>query len=124
MKLVSETIGGVAVIRLEGESLDALAAPEFRRAVGERVAGGKVLLDLEELRFVDSSGLGAVLACLRQLNACDGELKLCNMRKEVRATFELVRMHRLIDIHESREAALGAFGTAAGAPQDPLGLGR
>jgi anti-sigma B factor antagonist len=66
-------------------------------------------VDLSHLRFVDSSGLGAMLSCLRQLNATGGDLKLCGMSKAVRAVFELVRMHRIFDIYDTRELAVSAF---------------
>jgi len=70
----------------------------------------KVVFDLRELRFVDSSGLGAILSCLRQLNAKGGDLKLCEMTKPVRALFELVRMHKIFDIYVTRGEALRAIG--------------
>ena len=50
-------------------------------------ANTKLVLDLSRLRFVDSSGLGAMLSCLRQLSAKNGDLKLCGMSKQVRAAF-------------------------------------
>jgi anti-sigma B factor antagonist len=64
---------------------------------------------MSELKFVDSSGLGAILSCLRQQNASGGELKLCGMLKPVRALFELVRMHRIFDMYNTREEAIMAF---------------
>ena len=67
------------------------------------------VLALPELKFLDSSGLGAILSCLRQLNASSGELKLCGMSKGVRALFELVRMHRIFDLYNTREEAIVAF---------------
>jgi anti-sigma B factor antagonist len=67
------------------------------------------VIDLSRLRFVDSSGLGAFISCLRKLNAKGGDLKLCGMSKQVRAVFELVRMHRIFDIFGTREEALRAF---------------
>ena len=70
----------------------------------------KVVFDLRELRFVDSSGLGAILSCLRQLNGKGGELKLCGMTKPVRALFELVRMHKIFDIYVDK--GRGAPGAA------------
>ena len=68
-----------------------------------------MVFDLSKLRFVDSSGLGAFLSCLRKLNAKGGDLKLCGMSKQVRAVFELVRMHRIFDIYGTREEAVRAF---------------
>ena len=72
-------------------------------------ANTKLVFDLSRLRFVDSSGLGAFLSCLRHVNAKGGDLKLCGMSKPVRAVFELVRLHRIFDILGTREEAVRAF---------------
>ena len=112
MELSTETIGDVTVVVLPGAQLDAGNAKEFKRDVAPLIEPcKKVIFDLGELRFVDSSGLGAMLSCLRQLNAKGGDLKLCAMTKPVRALFELVRMHRIFEIHASRSDALRSFGS-------------
>ena len=69
----------------------------------------QVILDIGALQFVDSSGLGAVLSCLRKLTSKEGDLKLCNMTKQVRLLFQLVRMHRIIDVYNNRDEALASF---------------
>jgi anti-sigma B factor antagonist len=68
------------------------------------------VFDLSRLRFTDSSGLGALISCLRKVNANGGDLKLCAMSDQVRALFELVRMHKVFDIYATREEAVRAFG--------------
>jgi anti-sigma B factor antagonist len=110
MELTTEKIGDVTVVVLPGEQLDAGNAKEFKRAMAPVLEPcQKVVFDLRELRFVDSSGLGAILSCLRQLNAKGGDLKLCAMTKPVRALFELVRMHRIFDICSTKEDAIRSF---------------
>ncbi len=68
-----------------------------------------IILDLAKLTFVDSSGLGSFLFCLKRLNQKGGELKLCNVSKPVRILFEMVRLHQIIEIFNSREEALASF---------------
>jgi anti-sigma B factor antagonist len=110
MQLTTEKIGDVTVVILPGEQLDASNAKEFKRDIAPLLEPrSKVIFDLGELRFVDSSGLGAFLSSLRQLNSTGGELKLCGMTKPVRALFELVRMHKIFDICSTREEAIRAF---------------
>ena len=58
---------------------------------------------------MDSSGCGAILSYLRQLNTVGGDLKLCCINKPVRALFQLVRMHRIFDILNTREEAVKAY---------------
>jgi anti-sigma B factor antagonist len=69
----------------------------------------KVVIDMSHLQFVDSSGLGSLLSCLRQLSASNGELKLCGMAQTVRSLFELVRMDRIFDIRGTKGDAISAF---------------
>jgi anti-sigma B factor antagonist len=111
MEMATEKIGDVTVVVLPGEQLDASNAKEFKRDILPLLEPcGKVVFDLAELRFVDSSGLGAILSCLRQLNSKGGELKLCAMSRPVRALFELVRMHKIFEIHGTKDEAIRAFG--------------
>jgi anti-sigma B factor antagonist len=110
MLIGSEIIGDVAVATVPVEELDAENAGEFKRDIAPLLAAhAKVVLDLSRVRFVDSSGLGAFISCLRQLNARGGDLKLAGMSKQVRGVFELVRMHRVFDILPTARDAAAAF---------------
>jgi anti-sigma B factor antagonist len=64
------------------------------------------LIDMSGLTFVDSSGLGALLSCLRMMKGKNGQLLLVGMSRPVRALFELVRMHRIFSIYNSLAEAL------------------
>jgi anti-sigma B factor antagonist len=110
MQLVIETVGTVAITAIPVDELDAGNAEEFKRDITPLLeAHLHLVLDLSRVRFVDSSGLGAFISCLRKLNARGGDLKLCGMTKRVRAVFELVRMHRVFDILATKEEAVRAF---------------
>jgi len=110
MLFAIEKFGDVAVTVVPVDELDASNAAEFKRDIAPLLeANARLVLDLSRLRFVDSSGLGAFISCLRKLNAKGGDLKLFGMSKQVRAVFELVRMHRVFDIVGSREDAVRAF---------------
>ncbi len=110
MHFAVEMIGNIEVATVPVEELDASNAPEFKGDIAPLLeAHTRLVLDLSRVRFVDSSGLGAFISCLRKLNAKGGDLKLCGMSKQVRAIFELVRMHRVFDILNSKEEAVHAF---------------
>jgi anti-sigma B factor antagonist len=110
VQMTVETVGDVAVAAVPVDELDASNAEEFKRDIAPLLeAHAKLVLDMSRLRFVDSSGLGAFISCLRKLNAKGGDLKLFGMSKQVRAVFELVRMHRIFDILGTREDAVRAF---------------
>lgn len=110
MQLTTETIGDVVLVSIHSDHLDASVTDELKRDMTPLLeAHAKVVLDMSELRFVDSAGIGAILSCLRRLSAKDGDLKLCGVTKPVRASFEIARMHRIIDILDTRDEALAAF---------------
>jgi anti-sigma B factor antagonist len=110
MEINVEMADDVAVVAIPVAELDAANSAEFKRDMAPVLdAHAKVVLDLTKLRFIDSSGLGAFLSCLRKLNEKRGDLKLCGMSKQVQVVFELVRMHRILDIHGTREEATRAF---------------
>ena len=114
MDLLVERVGGVAIVTLPVDELDAGNAADFKAAAVPLAEGNaKLVFDLARLEFIDSSGLGAFISCLRKVNERGGDLRLCGMSKHVRSVFELVRMHRIFEIHETREAALRAFAGAA-----------
>lgn len=110
MEFIVDKENDVAVVTIPVAELDAANTAEFKRDMAPVLdTHAKVVLDLTRLRFVDSSGLGSFISCLRKLNEKQGDLKLCGMSKQVRAVFELVRMHRILDIHATREEATRAF---------------
>ena len=108
MKLiVTDASSKAAIVSFPMENFDAGNVKAFRDAM-QAVTGSYeiILLDMSSLNFVDSSGLGALLSCLRTMNAKSGQLRLFGMTKPVKALFELVRMHRIFAIYNSREDAL------------------
>jgi anti-sigma B factor antagonist len=102
-----ESHPGTVVVSFPTDHLDAGNVKDFRAAI-QAVAEGHdtLVLDMRRLTFVDSSGLGALLSCLRTMNAKRGHLLLFGMAKPVRALFELVRMHRIFSIYNSQDEAL------------------
>ena len=112
MVIAFDRMGDVTVAVVPMEELDAGNSAQFKNDVAPLLdATTKLVFDLSRLRFVDSSGLGAFISCLRKLNAKGGDVKLCGMSKQVRAVFELVRMHRIFDIFGTKEEAVRAFAT-------------
>lgn len=102
-----DTLKGGAVVAFPVDNLDAGNVKDFRSAIQEVAERyDTVVLDMRRLTFVDSSGLGALLSCLRTMTGKKGQLLLFGMSRPVRALFELVRMHRIFSIYNSLEEAL------------------
>jgi hypothetical protein len=63
-----------------GPRLDTSQSPAFKRGIAPvLMASPKVIFDMSELQFVDSTGLGTIVSCLKMLNASGGDLKLCHV---------------------------------------------
>ncbi|SMC99050.1 anti-sigma B factor antagonist [Desulfocicer vacuolatum DSM 3385] len=110
MKIEKSNDNDVVIIRIESKMLDVPKISEFKDSVLPLIKKQKkVLFDLEGLFFVDSSGCGAILSCIRQVNADDGEIKICNINKRVRTLFELIRMHKIVEMYNTRQEAMENF---------------
>ena len=110
MDIPIEVSAGVTFAEIPVKELDASNAGDLKTAMMPILDhSSKLVIDLNRMQFIDSSGLGAILSCLRQATARGGDLKLCRMTRQVRTAFELVRMHRVFDIFETREDAAHAF---------------
>ncbi len=98
------------IIEVEFTTLTAANAKEFKAKLEKEIEDEtNVLLDLNRITFIDSSGLGVFLSCLKSLSKKNGDLKICNITKSVRVLFELVRLHQIIEVFNSQEEALAAF---------------
>lgn len=105
--------GNVVVVEVSGDALDASNVQQFRADVSRSVDGqNEIVLDLAGVKFVDSSGIGALLSVLRKTNALSGDVKLCNLQPNVKSLFELVRMTRLFETFDSADEAVASFGSS------------
>jgi anti-sigma B factor antagonist len=109
MPIRSEQNGNVLVVVAQGDTLDASNIKAFKEHAARMLVGQKkVVLDLCAVEFLDSSGLGAILSCLRQIRAAGGDMAVCCASPQVRTLFELVRMNRILPMHTSRQEAIRA----------------
>ena len=112
------------VLRVGGD-LDVVGAPDLRQAVVTAVAGGARLLalDLSELDFIDSFGIGAVVGALKRLRQRGGDLALVCPSPRIRRVFEICDLDRILALHDSLDSLAGLSGVApdgaASAPRQP-----
>lgn len=115
MEIQTRLIGDVSVVTLVDSRLDAAQAVRFKEAVREVTGAGanRVILDLSNVAFMDSSGLGAVVNMLKVMGK-DRKLELAGMTPTVAKVFSLTRMDKVFTIHASVDDALGEDLKAAG----------
>ena len=108
MRVTNE--GGVVIAEIEGVNLNVGNVKEFKAQIEPYLESeSSIILDLNQLMFIDSSGLGAFLSILKRLNKKGGDLRICSITKPVRILFELVRLHQIIDVFDTREEAIASF---------------
>jgi anti-sigma B factor antagonist len=97
------------VVSLKEKRLDAVIAASFRDALVERIDQGQrnIVLDMAQVSFMDSSGLGAVVFILKHLGH-KGRLHICGVTPGVMAVLKLTRMDRVLKTFETRQAAIAA----------------
>jgi anti-sigma B factor antagonist len=105
--------GSYTVVAVVDGRIDAAAADDFRAEIARIAQGGsrRILLDLSEVHFVDSTGLGSIIASLKQLGP-DGDLAICGAHDSVGSLFRLTRMDKVFRIFATQEEALAALGAA------------
>ena len=79
--------------------LDGVKANQLCQQVRELLASGNnfVMLDLADVNFIDSSGLGALIIALKMLRSAGGDLYLCSIAEPVRSLLSMTRMDRLFE---------------------------
>lgn len=101
MDLTAEFRGDILVIHAIGDRIDAASAIRFKDRMRELTQADslRVILDLSRVSFIDSSGLGAVVAVLKAL-APGRKLELAGLTPTVQKVFRLTRMEQVFTIHD------------------------
>jgi len=116
LSLVSkfETKKEVLLIRLKGE-LDHHTAEELRQKATDVIEKNKIhhiILNLEELTFMDSSGLGVILGRYKQIQSQGGEMVVCSISPTVKRLFDLSGLFKIIRFVDDEQNALKTLGVA------------
>ncbi|MGH8548345.1 MAG: STAS domain-containing protein [Methylococcales bacterium] len=109
MNLEVEEIKNSTVLRIKEKRLDAHNSPEFKERVLKLLENGNIniIIEMSEVRFVDSSGLGVLLSGFKNAASMKGGLILTGLQSQVKSMFELTRLHRVFKIYPTLEEALG-----------------
>ena len=114
MQLAAQDYGEAVLIKVDEARIDAAVAVKFKDRVRE-LAGdtpARVVLDIEKVEFLDSSGLGAVVAAMKQLGT-GRKLELAGLTPTVQKVFHLTRMDTVFTIHKDADAALAGLAHVA-----------
>jgi len=112
MCLTSTMTDSVQIVTVNAERIDAAIAIQFKEDMRSETENGasRVILDLSEVKFIDSSGLGAIVAAMKQLGS-SRKLDLAGLSPMVDKVFRLTRMDTVFDLYASLNEATAVNNT-------------
>lgn len=103
--------GGVSILALSGKLILGDESSALRESVKQLLAANKkkILLNLGEVSFIDSAGVGTLVAGYTSAKAQDGELKLTNLTNRFKETLQVTRLLTVFEVYDSEAEALASF---------------
>jgi len=107
VKVHAKAIGDICFMEIDGE-VDAEHAAQLKKAIAKAREdfAKSFVLDLSQVSFIDSTGLGVLISLMRHLHEAKGRLKLVGLRDEVRSIFEITRLYKVFELAGTAEEAL------------------
>ena len=111
MEILEKRIGNVNILSLGG-SLDAYSANDVERKLDSLIAAEQVRLvvNLEQLEYISSSGLRVLLAALKKARKQQGDIRLACLKPYIQEVFDIAGFTQLFSIFDTEEAAVDSFG--------------
>ena len=109
LTLTTREVDGHTLVAVGGE-IDVYTAPKLRDQISDLVSAGRssLIIDLEAVDFLDSTGLGVLVGGLKKVRAQDGSMALICSQDRLLKIFRITGLAKVFTIHPSEEAALSA----------------
>jgi anti-sigma B factor antagonist len=111
MKANSRQVNGVTVVDMSGRITLGEGSVVLRDTIRDLLSKGqkKILLNLGNVTYIDSSGIGELVSAFTSVRNQGGELKLLNLTKKVHDLLQITKLYTVFDIKDDETAAVGAF---------------
>jgi anti-sigma B factor antagonist len=111
MKATNRQVDGVAVVDMSGRITLGEGSVVLRDTIRDLVGKGqkKILLNLGDVTYIDSSGIGELVSAFTAVRREGGELKLLNLTKKVHDLLQITKLYTVFDIKDDEAAAIKAF---------------
>jgi anti-sigma B factor antagonist len=108
--LVDSAPGGITIVRPSGR-LDLLTAAQFKQDLSKIVGDGqsRLVIDLDGVAFIDSSGLGALIGGLKAARQAGGDLRIARANQQARVILQLTTLERVLKPYSTIEEALSGY---------------
>jgi len=110
MQIKFEDKSGIRVCVVEGD-IDINTSPQAKKLFDKVIKdkSAKVLINLEKVEYIDSSGLATLVEILKNIKGYGGRLKLASLSNKVKSLFEITKLEKLFDISDSQDEASKSF---------------
>jgi anti-sigma B factor antagonist len=117
LKITNREVDGVDVLALDGRIVLGEETIALREKVKGQLAAGKkrLVLDLRNVTFIDSSGLGALVAAHSSAKSCGASLRLCNLGLRFNELLQITKLYTVFEVSDTEEDALRAMAKRASA---------
>jgi len=111
MKSSSRQVDGVTIVDLSGRITLGEGSTMLRDIVRDLITKGnkKILLNLGDVTYIDSSGIGELVSAFTTVRNGGGELKLLNLTKKVHDLLQITKLYTVFDIKDDEAAAIQSF---------------
>ena len=111
VKLSTRQVGNVTVIDVAGRITLGEGSSALRETLRDLVAKNqtKVLLNLADVTYIDSSGIGELVSGYTTVTNTGGSLKLLNLNKRVKDLLQITKLYTVFEVHEDEAAAIRSF---------------
>ena len=103
-------VGQAVILKLEGRLALGTAVDQFRASWSDAINQGAnlVLIDLSNVTYLDSTGIGTIIRCHSAVKAADGRLRIFGAHGAVRQAFKVTRLDKIFEFHEDEKSALAS----------------
>lgn len=117
LTLKTRQVEDVTVVDVAGQIKLGEAAVSMRETLRDLVAKNhkKIVLNLGEVSYIDSSGIGELVAGYTTVRDKGGQLKLLNLTKRVKDVLQITKLYTVFDVHDNEAHAIRSFSAAASA---------
>jgi len=111
LKITNREVGGITVVNLSGRLTLGDASALLRQSLKDLLEGGKkkIVLNLGEVGYIDSSGLGELVSSFTTVRNSGGELKLANLTQKVNDLLTVTKLYTVFEVHNDEQAAVQSF---------------
>jgi len=111
MKIATRQLDGITVLDLGGRITLGEGSVQLRDAVRDLLAKGhkKIVLNLGDISYMDSSGMGELVTAYTSVKNQGGELKLINLTKKIEDLMQITKLVTVFDIYDDEAKAIAAF---------------